>query len=441
MLSLFSVVISAITTVLVSLLKGFFQIVTFFLDVFWKFIRLFISILPVTGCLFTVFFAINVFAIITGSDPLPPSFFYHADIHNMKEITNALTIWWHSIYMESSSAAIVYVFLAITVILFIPVLCCLIAFFTFSFSLYYLGLSLLVDLVWFALCLVFMHESPLTQITGRFYRLFPAAGTRHYEKSYEKWLRRHHEDFEEDDFEEDYEKRSRHRKSYDEDDFYEEDDYSDDEYDETRDDFYDDDEYEDERIDLHKNKYNEDNSDYDDEDDDDYEHRNNRNNLRHKNKKVSFFRKHHRNNASYENDYDEYESKDYYDNSDDYYEEDYDTDDYYENNNNSDDYYNETFKNNYSSKYENDNNYDYKQYENKYDSDKKRSSREQESSAQRTASNISSFDFFAGCSSVESLNKKYKALVKLYHPDNYDGDTAALQEINVQYTAAKKKLS
>ena len=52
-----------------------------------------------------------------------------------------------------------------------------------------------------------------------------------------------------------------------------------------------------------------------------------------------------------------------------------------------------------------------------------------------------SFNFFAGCNTKESADKKYKSLVKLYHPDNMDGDTAALQEINAQYTAIKKKLS
>jgi hypothetical protein len=51
----------------------------------------------------------------------------------------------------------------------------------------------------------------------------------------------------------------------------------------------------------------------------------------------------------------------------------------------------------------------------------------------------STFDFFAGCTSRESVDKKYKSLVKLYHPDNMDGDTAALQEINAQYADAKKR--
>ena len=51
----------------------------------------------------------------------------------------------------------------------------------------------------------------------------------------------------------------------------------------------------------------------------------------------------------------------------------------------------------------------------------------------------STFDFFAGCTSRESVDKKYKSLVKLYHPDNMDGDTAALQQINAQYAEAKKR--
>ena len=51
------------------------------------------------------------------------------------------------------------------------------------------------------------------------------------------------------------------------------------------------------------------------------------------------------------------------------------------------------------------------------------------------------FNFFAGCNSRESAEKKYKSLVKLYHPDNMDGDTGALQEINVQYDRVKKQFS
>ncbi len=61
------------------------------------------------------------------------------------------------------------------------------------------------------------------------------------------------------------------------------------------------------------------------------------------------------------------------------------------------------------------------------------------SSSKGASTNPGSFDFFAGCNSRESADRKYKSLVKLYHPDNMDGDTAALQEINAQYAEVKKK--
>ena len=57
------------------------------------------------------------------------------------------------------------------------------------------------------------------------------------------------------------------------------------------------------------------------------------------------------------------------------------------------------------------------------------------------AAGSQTFDFFAGCKSRESAERKYKSLVKLYHPDNMDGDNGALQEINVQYDKVKKHFS
>lgn len=150
--------------------------------------------------------------------------------------------------------------------------------------------------------------------------VFPEKGKRHYEKNYEKWLRKHHRQFEDMDEEESA------RNKVDE--FYgdDEDDYED--YDDEYGDSYDD--------------------DYDDDDE-------------------------------YYEDYDDEESDD----------EDYESED--------------------------------------YDSE--------------ASERLSSFNFFAGCNSKESADRKYKSLVKLYHPDNMDGDTAALQEINIQYAQAKKRFS
>ena len=41
--------------------------------------------------------------------------------------------------------------------------------------------------------------------------------------------------------------------------------------------------------------------------------------------------------------------------------------------------------------------------------------------------------FFKGVEDTASLKKRYKALLKIYHPDNIDGDKELLQAINTEY--------
>ncbi len=41
--------------------------------------------------------------------------------------------------------------------------------------------------------------------------------------------------------------------------------------------------------------------------------------------------------------------------------------------------------------------------------------------------------FFRGVSSQQSLKKRYKDLIKIYHPDNVNGDNMAVLEINKEY--------
>lgn len=48
--------------------------------------------------------------------------------------------------------------------------------------------------------------------------------------------------------------------------------------------------------------------------------------------------------------------------------------------------------------------------------------------------------FFAGVNSLSSLKKRYKDLLKIYHPDNKCGDTDAIQEINREYQRLLSKL-
>ena len=46
--------------------------------------------------------------------------------------------------------------------------------------------------------------------------------------------------------------------------------------------------------------------------------------------------------------------------------------------------------------------------------------------------------FFGGVFDEATLKKRYKDLMKIYHPDNLSGDTSVLQEINCEYDIMKK---
>ncbi len=46
--------------------------------------------------------------------------------------------------------------------------------------------------------------------------------------------------------------------------------------------------------------------------------------------------------------------------------------------------------------------------------------------------------FFRGVGNELMLKKRYKDLIKIYHPDNVAGDTRAVQEINKEYEKMKQ---
>jgi len=48
--------------------------------------------------------------------------------------------------------------------------------------------------------------------------------------------------------------------------------------------------------------------------------------------------------------------------------------------------------------------------------------------------------FFAGVKSELALKKRYRDLIKIYHPDNVSGDTNTIKEINKEYDKLKKHL-
>lgn len=59
-----------------------------------------------------------------------------------------------------------------------------------------------------------------------------------------------------------------------------------------------------------------------------------------------------------------------------------------------------------------------------------------EANAQKASSesNVVKGDmFFSGVASKQSIKKRYKDLIKIYHPDNLDGDKDTVQEINSEY--------
>ena len=49
------------------------------------------------------------------------------------------------------------------------------------------------------------------------------------------------------------------------------------------------------------------------------------------------------------------------------------------------------------------------------------------------------YSFFCGCESMAQLNKRYKSLAKVYHPDTGSGDTETMAAINAEYERVKAK--
>ena len=48
--------------------------------------------------------------------------------------------------------------------------------------------------------------------------------------------------------------------------------------------------------------------------------------------------------------------------------------------------------------------------------------------------------FFKGVDNAQSLKKRYRALLKIYHPDNVNGDNSLLQAIIDEYERLKNIL-
>ena len=383
MVSFLMMAVNAISSIVVSVLKAFFSMLSWFIKAYVRFLKLFFCILPVTSISFFLLLCINVFLLFGGNfgllsigagpDPqiqAPHSLDIQGSDLNIPEemvkeanssfaknnyvvtsFYNDIRTWWIESVYSYKGAPLYILLLILTIIMIIPVgtiLLSISVFISFSKIIFF---CIIADAAIYVLR-AFIGKGFVFQALDRYYHLFPDAGKRHYEKDYEKWLK--NRSYADSDDEHDHRRSKRAS-------FYEDDDYENEDY-----------EYED----YDKEDY--DDEDYDDED--------------------------------YDEDYDE-EYDDEYDKDEAYEDDDVDYDD------------------------EPEDDYDDARY--------RRSDRENDNRSSKTTNEGSSgvFDFFAGCTTKESVDKKYKSLVKLYHPDNMDGDTAALQEINVQYDKAKRKFS
>ena len=56
-------------------------------------------------------------------------------------------------------------------------------------------------------------------------------------------------------------------------------------------------------------------------------------------------------------------------------------------------------------------------------------------------SEVSVSEFFSGVNTASSLKKRYKDLIKIFHPDNLSGDTVVIQKINREYQELKKRMA
>ncbi len=375
MVSFLTMIINAVTTALLYALKAFFSLVSWFLKSFLKLVKLFFAALPVTCIVFFLLYIVNIFMLFGGFNSIVGNIPEGTDIarqatpildkgrHVTVAIFAELYRWWmFNIHSYSGSAAYIAL-LVLTVLMFLPVVCVLLLISVFASYGNVLFIAAVVDAVLYVLMALF-GKSFISQLMGRYYRLFPEAGRKHEERKYDRMMKKRNRELE-------AEERSRKRDKRAE--FYEDDSYGEDDEDryDDPDDYYEDEEdyYEDERDDR---EY----------EDDYYDDRRDRN----------------LNNRRYSR------KNDYY-NDDDYYEDEEEDEDF------------------------EDEEYEDEDFEDDYDDPK----------SHRDPAASSTFDFFACCTNRESVDKKYKSLVKLYHPDNMDGDTAALQEINAQYAEAKKR--
>lgn len=312
-----------------------------------------------------------------------------------KKVTNTLlesaTSWWEGILEQSEQKAYSIIAWAITILIGIPIFLGLLLISAAASGIDFIGIAIICDLVLYIARSIFGMTSPFKQFRKRYCFLFhtkPFYDPR-YEDSYQDWLKRHHDEFENDTF--------GTKKAV--------------------------------------------NSDYDPDEDYDrmgYRNYEGRRVTRKEAARINRLKKR-------QQKYDEYYD-DYYDRLEDEEEAEYDrvrTRRDHRNSNYQDDYYNDDYYNDEADHYDsiddrNDRYYDDGR-EDDYEQDSYDDDYYEEKKSSKKNVSYSSFDFFAGCKTRDGVVKKYHSLAKLYHPDNLEGDSAAILEINRQYKEAMRK--
>lgn len=72
---------------------------------------------------------------------------------------------------------------------------------------------------------------------------------------------------------------------------------------------------------------------------------------------------------------------------------------------------------------------------------RKREEKKQEDFNRQNSYSHTEINYFQGCTTLDTLVKRYKQLAKCYHPDTGIGDEATMKIINGQFETLKKKMS
>ncbi len=67
-------------------------------------------------------------------------------------------------------------------------------------------------------------------------------------------------------------------------------------------------------------------------------------------------------------------------------------------------------------------------------------SKESDTSEHIMPGDVSVSIFFSGVKNMRMLRKRYRDLIKIFHPDNISGDTDVIQKINEEYEMLKRRI-